>query len=381
MKMDPQIFSKVGKLLVKSKQILIFLPVNPSVDVTAAGLALYFSLKASGKRAAIVCSEPIPVALNRLIGVDKIQNQIGGQNLVISFEYLEDSIEKVSYNINNGKFNLVIQPKEGYPPLDYQKLSYKYSGAVADMLIIIGCQRPEEVGRLYLEEKKLFAETESLNLDISRFNSGYGKTNFIDPQSSSCSELAGLVIKNLNMTVNPDIATNILAGMETATNNFNFRTRAETFDLIAWAMHAGGRRLQMQPVSSPQVLKKKPFSYPSSSEMSGQDPTFSGATYQPINIPLPSYYFPQANYSSANSQTSASLAEDSGVTSNLPPFTFENKPSSSKAFSGETGGSVVNQAGKQVVKSAVPPKDTVEESEPAPPDWLKPKIYKGSSQV
>jgi len=148
MKMDPQIFSKIGKLLVKSKQILIFLPVNPSVDVTAAGLALYLSLKASGKRAVIVCSEPIPVALNRLIGVDKIQNQIGGQNLVISFEYLEDSIEKVSYNINNGKFNLVIQPKEGYPPLDYQKLSYKYSGAVADMLIIIGCQRPEELGRL-----------------------------------------------------------------------------------------------------------------------------------------------------------------------------------------------------------------------------------------
>lgn len=373
--MDTQIFSKIGQLLVKSKNTLILLPAQPSVDAAAAALSFYLSLEATGKRATIACSEKIPVGLNRLIGVDKISNQVGGQNLVVAFEYLEDSIEKVSYNINDGKFNLVIQPKDGFPPLDYQKLSYKYSGSTADLVVVIGCQKPENIGRIYTEEKKLFSDQETINIDINHFNSRYGKTNFIDSIASSCSELVGLVIKNLNMTVNPDVATNILAGMETATNNFAMKTRAETFELIGWTMHYGGRRSQMQTVPSRQPFDTRPFIY---QPMAGR-PTGIASTpirrpaYPPQSIATqPSHNQPPLNQTAYQPQA----YEPPVKPFQAAPFSV-NEPVSPQTFPPMS--SYDNPTNNKQQPISVTPKQVA--TEPAPPEWLKPKIYKGSSQV
>lgn len=309
------IINKISALLGKSNDILIILPIQPSVDAAAAALSLNLSLSKSGKQSTVACSEAITVGLNRLVAVDKITNKIGSRNLVVSFDYIEDSIEKVSYNIDEGKFNLVIKPKKGFPPMDTDKVSYSYSGASADLLISIGAPRLENLGKIFHNERKLFDEQETINIDISPLNSQFGKSNLIDPRSSSLSETIGLMIKYLNMPIDADIATNLLAGMETATNNFTVKTRAETFEMIAWCMKNNGRREQIKTQLPRQPFDTKPFMSPS---MPPVQPM------QPAQLP------------------------------------FNSKP--------------------QVFPKTQPQPQPPAVNIPSP-DWLKPKIYKGSSQI
>jgi hypothetical protein len=273
----------------KNKNILLIIPTQPSVDSVAASLAFYLCLQGNGKQVTVACPQPITVGLNRLVAVDKIISQIGSRNLVASFDYVEDSIEKVSYHISDGKFNLVIQPKTGFPPLDAQKVSYSYTGLTADFIIIIGAQKLENLGRIYQDEQKIFIDYETANIDINPANSLFGKINLIDQDSSSCSELIGLIIKTLNLTINADVATNILAGIEQATNNFVTKTRAETFEVVAWCLKNGGRRWQMQTKPVTQPFDVRPFMNNGTRQKRGGGANVNSSTSFPQNNKQPGF--------------------------------------------------------------------------------------------
>ena len=94
---------------------------------------------------------------SRLVGIDKISEKIGNRNLIISFDYKEDSIEKVSYNVEGEKFNLVIQPRSGYPPLDKSSVDFSYEGIDADVIFVIGAQKLEDLGAIYDKERQAFS--------------------------------------------------------------------------------------------------------------------------------------------------------------------------------------------------------------------------------
>src|SRR3990172_8554614 len=141
----------VKAALQTAKQVLVLLPQNPNVDSVAAALALYLALVKKGLSTTIGCSSQMTVQFNRLFGVDKIKPRIGNQNLVISFNFPEDSLEKVSYDkdLQNQKFNLTIEPKAGMEPLDTNSIEYSYTGSNADVIFIIGARTMEDLGELY----------------------------------------------------------------------------------------------------------------------------------------------------------------------------------------------------------------------------------------
>jgi len=337
--------------LQKSKNALIILPATAPVDSVAAGLSLYLSLKQTGKQVIIACSEPVSVALNRLIGVDKITNKIGSRNLVISFDYVQDSIEKVSYHIDGGKFNLVIEPKSDFPSLDSQKVAYSYTGTACDLIIVVGASRLEALGRLYMDEQKIFTQKELVNIDISPFNTRFGRINLLDSASSSISELIGLLTKNLGLPVNADVATDIIAGIEVATNNFSVKTRAETFEIIAWCMASGGRRAQLTTQAPAQTFDSRPF-------MPGFQPR---PTYAPFGIQ-------QAPQAPAPFSRPGPLQ--------TPPFS---QPQVQPAPQSAPAKSWLEELNKDESQSANQADN--QSAQAQSPDWLKPKIYKGSSQV
>jgi len=133
-------FTSIEEALGSAQTFAVILPKDLDQDKIAAGLALGLALKKVNKDVQVVCSTPMTVAYSSLVGVNRITNKLKGKNLVVSFDYADDSIEKVSYNIDNdqNKFNLVIQPKEGRPPLSPETVQYSYLGASADMIFVIG---------------------------------------------------------------------------------------------------------------------------------------------------------------------------------------------------------------------------------------------------
>lgn len=249
---DQNFFSSVREFLVSAQTVYILLPQNPNLDKVAASLALFLSLKKSGKQTIIACPTEMTVGFSALVGVDKVQRKLAGRNLTISFDYVEDSIEKVSYNIENNKFNLVVQPKAGFPPLSTEKISYSYSGGEADLVFTVGVQNLKNLGELYQGSKSFSEKQTIVDLDINPANDKFGKVNLIDPAASSCSEIVTHLISRLGLAKDEDIASNLLFGLEKATRSFSSpRVGVGTFEAAAFCLRAGARR------ATPQKPKEK----------------------------------------------------------------------------------------------------------------------------
>jgi hypothetical protein len=82
--------------MANSQNVVIVLPI-------ACGLALSLSLKKQNRQVDTVCQSEMTVEANNLVGVQHVSANLSGRNLVISFNYAKDSIDKVSYNVDNRK--------------------------------------------------------------------------------------------------------------------------------------------------------------------------------------------------------------------------------------------------------------------------------------
>ena len=231
-----------------AKDVLILIAEKANYDSTASALALYLSLQDKEDRNVTIASpSQIRVEFSRLVGVDKISQKIGSRNLIITFDYVTDSIEKVSYNVESDKFNLVIQPKSNMPPLKAENVNYSYSGAQADLIFIVGANSLDDLGSIYQAEKAIFdkAVTVSVNKNL---RAPFARLTFSDPQVSSVSELTTELLTKLNLPVTQDTATNLLSGIDSATQRFASPViKAHTFETAALLMNKGAKRQMERP--------------------------------------------------------------------------------------------------------------------------------------
>lgn len=321
--------TQARSLLEQSKEVLIALPANPSFDTVASALSLYLGLSLKGIQISVVCPDQMTVGFSHLVGVDKITTNVSsgnGKNLVISFPYQEGSIEKVSYNIENETFNLVIEPREGYPNVTQDVIRFSQSGGNTDLLITIGVSQLANLTQLSQTNPQIL-EKPVINIDTGRNNSMFGKVNFVDSNISSISELTLGLLSNLGITLNADIATNLLAGIVDSTNNFNSpQTQASTYEAAALCLRSGARKI----VQSTNSFKEQPFKPVKQTQFQ----------QQPVNQ---SFQKPPV-----------------GIKPQQKPRLFT--PSPQPQFN-------------QTVQN----QPQVKKQNEAPPDWLKPKIYKGST--
>ncbi len=306
-----------------AKSVLVVLPKNPSVDNVATGLSLYLALSSSGKQVSIFCPKEMTVEFNRLIGVDKIKNNLGnqeGKNLIISFPYQEGSIEKVSYNIDNDNFNLVIEPREGYPIITPEVMRYSFNGGNTDLIITIGVYSPNEFQDLDSNTQSLFSQKPIINIDFQNHNSRFGKVNLVDTNVSCLSEIVIYLFSQLGWNINQDIASNLFYGLTSGSQNFTSpKTTATTFEAAAICLRQGGVKSQI------------------SEEM----------------------------------PTATNISQTIKPTVAKPPTTnFPNQPPSFKG-KGPAKKPSIDQFYQPSPREATHPE--------TPPDWLKPKIYKGST--
>ncbi|PIS14108.1 hypothetical protein COT65_00600 [Candidatus Shapirobacteria bacterium CG09_land_8_20_14_0_10_47_13] len=236
--------------LSSAQSILILLAQNPGYDEVAAGLSLFLALKKSQKQITIVSPSAMTVEFSSLVAVDKIRTKIEGRNLLVSFDYVEESVEKVSYNIENGKFNLVIQSKEGFPPLAAENVQYSANGGKADLVITIGIEVAANLGAFYKDNPELFKEEKMVAINIG--------------EAAAISEKMAGLISRTGLPVDADIATNLIQGIESATKGFSQEAvGADTFEAMAFCLRAGGKRANaaavktVAPKPAPEWLEPK----------------------------------------------------------------------------------------------------------------------------
>ena len=259
---NQNIFAPVNESLTTAQSLVIILPVNPDLDKVAASLSLYLSLKKVGKAVSVFCSSQMKVEFSDLVGIDQVKTSLGEGNLTIVFDYVEDSIEKVSYNIENNKFNLVVQPKPGFPPLASDKVEYRYSGTATDLVFLMGIGSPSELAEMKSQSGINFDEGRLVNISLQSGASRIGRGDLVVPNASSFCEVATRIIAQLRLPIDQDIATNLLSGIDRATDRLSsVKAGAGTFEAVGFCLRAGGRRLSVatsKPVSlnqSPSAMK------------------------------------------------------------------------------------------------------------------------------
>ncbi|MDP1760309.1 MAG: hypothetical protein Q8L01_02565 [Candidatus Woesebacteria bacterium] len=247
-------------LIDSALEVLILLPSKSYIDQVSAGLSLYLCLKPQ-KNVSIFCPTPVTTEFSRLIGVDKIGTELGSKNLTIKFtNYNADDVDKVSYDIENGEFKLTISPKAGLNSPTKDQLNVSYSGVGADTIILIGGENEKSFPIL---ENLKFKDVKIIHIGtrLLEVKSDLQVLSFASP-ASCISELTTNLIKESGFSIDPDIATNLLAGIEDSSKNFQgLDVTALTFEIFAELLKSGGQRpKKVSPDIFPQgSIPTKPF--------------------------------------------------------------------------------------------------------------------------
>ena len=241
--MDTNDISKIKELLDTAQHVLIATHEHPTFESVGSALSLSLGLVSLGKKVTVVCPDPMTVALSSFIGVNKVVQAISNKNFIISLDYVEGSIEKVSYNIEGDKFNLVIEPKTGSQSLFNEKnVHYSSGGLAAGMIITLGAAGFETLGKVYEENRDVFARKAVVVIDHNPANKQYGRLNIVRP-ASSCSEIVAQLIKTAGWPLNGDMASNLYDGVVSGSRNFSSpQVNASTFEAAAWLLRSGARK-------------------------------------------------------------------------------------------------------------------------------------------
>jgi nanoRNase/pAp phosphatase (c-di-AMP/oligoRNAs hydrolase) len=334
--------TKAKEMVEKANEIVIVTHEKPTMDSMGSSLAMMLGLISLGKKATVVCPDAITVELSNFVGIDKVVRDFGKKNFVVSLDYVDGSIEKVSYNIEGKKFNLVVEHRPGFEPLSPDRVSYAYQGVSADLIISVDTLNWNQLGSVYQNNKELIASKQVINVDFHDSNVNYGTINLVDPGASSTTELVAELMATLGVKLTTDIATNLLNAVYAATDNFRIPTvTSMAFEVASVCLKAGAARFGMKPVSP---VVEQPESEDSSVP----------AIETPVAPTIP--------------VTSTSNSPEPKIFVNNQPISPGTSPTKIQEEHNAAEPQKVN--GTQTNKANQPPSE-----------WLKPKIFKSSGSL
>lgn len=319
----------------QSNSFFIILPSKPFFDQVAAGLSLYLSIR-DLKSTQIATDSEMTVEFNRLIGVNKIVNELGNKNLVIKFtDYPASDIERVSYDIEDSQFRLSVIPKEKINPPTKEQINISYSGVAADTIFMIGGANESHFP--FMDNPEI-SNAKLIHIGTKNLTTSKKVISF-STSASSTSEIMARILLDNSLKVDQDIASNLVMGIEEGSQKFSGDSVTPiTFEVFAELLRAGGSR---------ENLSIDPQNYPVGSIPS-----------QPVQQAMPSI---------VGSKDQSKYVDQSQYSPQINPS---------------------DQTVRKIPQNKEPVNDQKANNEDiqlsngddqAPKDWLEPKIYKGTS--
>ncbi len=245
-------FSTIASLLPTAQTVCVFFPANAAPDVILSAVTFGLGLRSLGKNVTISSPGPIGDRLQPFTGIAEVTSELGNKNLDVSFPYQEEQVDKVSYHIDeeNKQFHLVIQPRKGERPLDPSAVEFSMSGAEADLIFTFGIDKLEDLNQLYIGYEQLFENTSVIS--VHTYETAYGAIKVTTTGSASYAEVIAYLLQELQASIDPEMATNLLAAIESATQTFkSLAVTAQTFEIAGKLLAVGARRLRIaEPVTN-----------------------------------------------------------------------------------------------------------------------------------
>lgn len=248
-------FPEIQEKLSSAQKLMVALPGNPRYDQMAGALALGLALQQAGKSASVVCPSPMTVEFHNLVGVDKVAQKANGRDLVVSLSYSMDEVEKISYNDDNGRLNLVIQPKAEAPELSEKSVSFSHTGAEAELVITIGVKSLDQLNSAGLGA---INPEKVINIDNRLDNTNFALINVIDVDSSSISEVIFGLLSGLGLPVDIDTSQNLLNGLWQSSSGLQKPDLgADVYEAVAGCLRLGAQKPK-EVASRPLEFQSKP---------------------------------------------------------------------------------------------------------------------------
>jgi len=241
--MDNVVLEKIKDLLAKNEIIGIAVGKNPGIDEMGSALALYVALTEAGKKVTVASpTEPV-VEISSLVGIDKVRKGFDGGimgDLTVSFPDRGD-IEKISYTREDGFLNIICKAAEQGLSFDEKEVKFRRSGGAPGLVFVVGTPRLSDLGAIF--DPEALKDSKIINIDYKPENQGYGDIPLLGKNSSSVSELVTSFLQSLELKIDVDIASNLLSGIISATDNFqNLQTNPLSFEMAAILLKKGGVR-------------------------------------------------------------------------------------------------------------------------------------------
>ncbi|MBI2613818.1 MAG: hypothetical protein HYW62_03520 [Candidatus Levybacteria bacterium] len=333
--MDNLMLEKVKDFLAKNENVGIAVGKNPGTDEMAAALSLQLALSEAGKKVTVICpTEPI-VEVSSLVGINKVQKSFDGGSmgdLTVSFPYKEGEIEKISYTLEEGELNILVKAGENGLSFNEKEVEFRRDGAAPGLVFVVGTPRLSDLGTAF--DMETLKDSKVINIDYKPENQGFGDMPLLGRNASSVCELVASLISSLGFNIDRDIASNLMAGIIAATDNFQLPTTSPlAFETIATLLKKGA-------VREVKDLKRD---------------VVKDSFFEPKSQPtIPSL---------SKASTFANAASFAGVATKAESaYKAVGTGEKKAAFAKEGFG---------------PPRD---ENNP-PDDWLAPKIYKGATNI
>lgn len=235
---------KIKDLLAKTESMGIIVGKNPGIDEMAAALSLYLALSEAFKEISVVCPTQPIVEVSSLVGIDRVKKSFeGGENgnLTVAFPYKEGEIEKISYTLEEGKLNILVKAGPDGLSFNERDVGFKREGSAPGLIFVVGTPRISDLGTAF--DMETFKNSKVINIDYKAENQGFGDIPLLGRNASSVCELVANFISSLGLKIDTDIASNLLAGIDDATDNFQSpATSILAFEAAAMLLKKGAVR-------------------------------------------------------------------------------------------------------------------------------------------
>ncbi len=326
------------------------------VDEMSAALSLYLALSSQGKQVGIVSQKAPSVEVSNLVGIDKVKDTFQSENgdMVVAFPYKDDEIGKVSYTLEGGFLNIIVKPKGEGLSFSEKDVQFKHVGDLPAILITVGVKRLSELQSLF--DVQALKDTTIINIDKGQNNESFGEVVIVSQNASSVSEQVANLLMTLSYPMDQDISQNLMSGIISSTGNFQSpKTSSLAFEMAGVLMRSGARR-----ESSRQNVPPMPTQNARLFGSTRPTRPFMGQPNQQMGQQMPRPQRPAQQFNQNQNQ---------------------NQPKFNQSQGQQVGKPTPRQQETNTTEYTREVKPENQDTEGAPPDWLAPKIYKGSTNV
>ncbi len=207
---------KEAKILIDNSQNIYILPSTPTLESLVNALALFYTLKESGKNVNLAIEE-LPERLKFL--TPALEHISYPKDFVVSFPNDKANISQIRYEKDQISTKVLLTIDRG--SLKKDDISFCFAEPKPDLLITLGFKNIEAVKWPPIFNKDILSKSAILNIDNQQDNTNFGKINIVE-QNKSLSEAVFDIIKLGN--INKNTATCLLAGLILASDNFKNKT-------------------------------------------------------------------------------------------------------------------------------------------------------------